>query len=299
MNEKIQNQRMAVAPSPFLPREVDLRDFPFMPLDVGRLRDSDFAAVSNADEFRAGLLLLCAAWHQLPAGSLPNDDVILARLAGYGRVQEHWLAVREGALRGWVECSDHRLYHPVISEKALTAWNRKLQQRWRTECARIKKHNQRHGSNITSPSFQDYIISKATDVPRDSNEYGEGHSIQEIVDSDRNMSITKTTTFAHSADVIHDAKNSLQIRLNELCESLNQIGITSDIHSSSWPELLEMFPDKQIIAAAISAKAKKPNSRIHINYLIPILRDQKNEIKTKKPKLETEALIDYGQGGAM
>ncbi|QHJ01642.1 hypothetical protein GT347_20180 [Xylophilus rhododendri] len=36
-----------------------------------------------------------------------------------------WKDVRSGALRGWVLCSDGRLYHPVVSEKALIAWAKK------------------------------------------------------------------------------------------------------------------------------------------------------------------------------
>ena len=70
---------MSEAPDPLVPAEVDLRDFGFMPLDVLRLRDSDLAALANGEEFKAAVLLWCAAWHQVPAASLPNDDRLLAR----------------------------------------------------------------------------------------------------------------------------------------------------------------------------------------------------------------------------
>ncbi len=110
---------------PLVPPEVDLRDFPFMPLDVVRLRDSRLAAISSGDEFMAWVLLACASWHQRPAGSLPNDDVELARLAGFGRAVREWMRVRSGALHGWVLCSDGRYYHPVVAEKAVEAWAEK------------------------------------------------------------------------------------------------------------------------------------------------------------------------------
>lgn len=114
---------------------VDLRDFVYMPLDVVRLRDSDLAAIATGDAFRAAVMLWCAAWHQVPAASLPTDDRMLARYAGYGRDVAAWSEVKDDALRGFVLCDDGRLYHPVIAEKAVEAWNAKEAQRARTSIA--------------------------------------------------------------------------------------------------------------------------------------------------------------------
>jgi hypothetical protein len=100
-----------------------------MPLYAARLRDSDFAALTSGDEFKAGVLLWCAAWTQVPAGSLPADDRILARLAGVNLGQ--WAAIKDAAIRGFVLCSDGRIYHPVISEAALDAWRARLSHRQR------------------------------------------------------------------------------------------------------------------------------------------------------------------------
>lgn len=122
--------------APLVPAEVDLRNFLEFPLDAMRLRDSDMAA-SDPVAFKAAVLLWCAAWHQLPSASLPDNDAMLARLAGYGRDVRNWRRAREkGALRGFVLCTDGRLYHPVIAEKALKAWDAKLAQRARTRDAR-------------------------------------------------------------------------------------------------------------------------------------------------------------------
>jgi hypothetical protein len=145
-------------PAPLVPADCDLRDFAFMPLDVVRLRDSDLAVTAEADEFRCAVLLWCASWHQVPAASLPDDDKILAQYAGYGRVVKEWLKVREGALRGWVKCADGRLYHAVVAEKANEAWLAKLRQRLKTECSRIKKHNERHpGADVPFPEFDAWM----------------------------------------------------------------------------------------------------------------------------------------------
>jgi hypothetical protein len=115
------------APSaePPIPANCDLRDFHFMPLDVVRLRDSALAIKATGEEFRAAVLLWCASWHQVPAGSLPDDDAELARLAGPGMTKRKWKRIRDGALHGWGACSDGRLYHPVIAEYANKAWAKK------------------------------------------------------------------------------------------------------------------------------------------------------------------------------
>jgi hypothetical protein len=129
---------------PPVPAECDLRDFAFMPLDVLRLRDSEMAAVQDAEAFRAAVLLWCASWHQVPASSLPDDQTALARLAGYGRDLKMWQRAREGgALRGWVKHADGRLYHGVVAEKANQAWKAKAAQRQRTEAARRAREEKR------------------------------------------------------------------------------------------------------------------------------------------------------------
>lgn len=148
---------LTTLPPPLTPADCDLRDFAFMPLDVVRLRDSDLAMKAEADEFRCAVLLWCASWHQVPSASLPDDDKVLAQYAGYGRVVKEWQKVRDGALRGWVKCADGRLYHPVVAEKASEAWIAKLRQRLKTECGRIKKHNERHKTNIPFPDFDTWF----------------------------------------------------------------------------------------------------------------------------------------------
>lgn len=145
---------------PLVPAEVDLRDFAFMPLDVQRLRDSDLASDETPEACWAAVLLWCASWHQVPAASIPDSEQWQAKQAGYasrGRIDPQWAKVREGALRGWVACSDGRLYHPVVAEKAREAWIGKMRQRWSTERARIKKHNDRHeGANVPMPTFEEW-----------------------------------------------------------------------------------------------------------------------------------------------
>lgn len=110
---------------PLTPPDCDLRSsgMVFMPLDVGRLMDSDQFAMATGEEFKAAMALYAKAWLQVPAASLPNDDRVLAHLAG-GYTPRRWRKVRGVALRGWILCTDGRLYHPVIAEFAHDAWEK-------------------------------------------------------------------------------------------------------------------------------------------------------------------------------
>lgn len=149
---------MEILPPPPIPSSCDLRDFQFYQIDVARLRDSELMATADAEVFRCAVLSWCYAWHQLPAGSMPDDDATLARAMGFGRDIKGWKKVRAaGGLRGWTKASDGRLYHPVVTEKVLAAWSRKLQQRWMTACARIKKCNQRNGTTVPCPDFDAWL----------------------------------------------------------------------------------------------------------------------------------------------
>lgn len=113
---------MTTPPSPLTPADCDLRDFPFMPVETDRVLKSETWIMGTGDERAAAISLWFQSWHQVPAGSLPNKDEVLAHLA----VCAKWKKVKAHALRGWVLCSDGRLYHPVVCEKVLEAWVEKL-----------------------------------------------------------------------------------------------------------------------------------------------------------------------------
>ena len=134
---------MIIRPDPPISVDVDLRGMPFMPLDVNRLRDSDLAIEATGEEFRAAVMLWCASWNQIPAGSLPNSDTALAAYAGFGRDVKGWKKLKNGALRGFVECSDDRLYHSVVTEKAMDAWAERVEYREVKDNEKARKQRER------------------------------------------------------------------------------------------------------------------------------------------------------------
>lgn len=88
-------------------------------------------------------------------------------------------------------------------------------------------------------------------------------------------------------------------RIGSLCKQLRAIGIDAAPHLNAWPDLLERYTDEQIIAAAQIAKDRKPNERIHLNYLVPILHEPPKAPVKRAPTPENFDNRDYGQGGRL
>nr|DAQ81559.1 MAG TPA: Protein of unknown function (DUF1376) [Caudoviricetes sp.] len=140
------------------PPDCNLRGLPFMPLQVQRLIELDLYLLSSGDEFKAAISLWCKSWSQLPGGSLPDDDKLLGPMSG----AKSWPKVKAVALRGWVKCSDGRLYHAVVAENALQAWDSRQdhievtgnkmtrQQRWREQLKELSAQLRAHG--VTPPA---------------------------------------------------------------------------------------------------------------------------------------------------
>lgn len=147
---------------PMTPSDCDLRDYVWMPLDCNRLLTSETWVLGNAEEKVAALTLWMKSWHQVPAGSLPNNDRMLAHMSEAG---SRWPKVREHALRGWVLCDDGRLYHPVVAEKARESWEHKQAQKARTEAARAAKAAKRQGpADRPQASAASSVTEPVTDV---------------------------------------------------------------------------------------------------------------------------------------
>ena len=152
---------------PLTPQDCDLRDYVWMPMDCNRLLSSETWVLGNAEEKVASLTLWMKSWHQVPAGSLPDNDKMLAHMSEAGA---KWPKLREHALRGWIKCSDGRLYHPVVCEKAREAWANKLAQKARTEAARAAKAARRSGlSDPPQPPPTIPVTEPVTEIATGSN----------------------------------------------------------------------------------------------------------------------------------
>lgn len=153
--------------SPLTPPDCDLRGLEYMPLLGHHLFGSEFNARASDSEWRAALTLWWAAWMQVPAASLPDDDIALCRLADLGRDMKTWRKLREVALHGFTKCDDGRLYHPVLAKQALLAWDKRIKERERKAKWRAEKTGQN------------------ADVPRDTPGTGQGQDAEVPADGTR------------------------------------------------------------------------------------------------------------------
>lgn len=137
----------AELPSPLVPADVNLRGFNGFMLDVDRLLSSELVATGSPEECWAALMLWCRSWKQNPPASLPDDEKVLAAFSGAGK---RWPKVRAVAIRGFVKCSDGRLYHRVLAKEANDAWARRKKYQARSATANSYRHGTLKGKESAS-----------------------------------------------------------------------------------------------------------------------------------------------------
>jgi uncharacterized protein YdaU (DUF1376 family) len=103
--------------------DVDCTNLDGFYLNVERLMSSELLALHGNEIIGAAVLLWCRAWKQRPAASLPDDDRINAAFARLSL--KKFREVKDAVTRGFVKCSDGRLYHVFLSKVATDAYRRK------------------------------------------------------------------------------------------------------------------------------------------------------------------------------
>jgi hypothetical protein len=125
-------------PPPPVEPHVDCSDLDGFMLNAERLMSSELLALHGSEMLGPALLLWCRAWKQRPAASLPDDDRINAAYSGLPL--KKFLKVKDAIMRGFVKCSDGRLYHRFLAAEAMKAYEKKLAFRKRraTDATRLK-----------------------------------------------------------------------------------------------------------------------------------------------------------------
>ena len=155
-------------PLPLVPPETDLRAYPFTPIFRARLFGSAFHAKVTDSEWRAGVTLWLKSWDQVPAGTLPDDEIELCRLAELGRDRRAWAKVRGGALHGWCKSADGRLHHAVVAEGVREAWEKRNK-----ASAKGKAGASKRWSTGNATTNQNHSTGIARAMPGDSNREGD------------------------------------------------------------------------------------------------------------------------------
>ena len=126
----------ATLPAPPYPAETRAKGWRFE-LDLERIEQSDTWALAPAD-LRPWLLMLWAtAWKQVPCGSLPEDDQLVAVRIGMKPTQ--FAKARSILMRGWWKADDGRLYHDTVAARVLDMLGAKGKERQRKADYRKRK----------------------------------------------------------------------------------------------------------------------------------------------------------------
>lgn len=122
---------------------IDLTGFPYMPLYIERLQKSKAWLICRRRPELAFyfLNLWMHAWHEVPAGSLEDDDDVLADAARCDL--SRWPKLKDDILRGWEKGPDGRLYHRVVVAFAEEAFAERLAHRAKTAAGRAAKEAKR------------------------------------------------------------------------------------------------------------------------------------------------------------
>jgi hypothetical protein len=116
-------------------------------LNAERLMSSELLALNGNDVLGAAIMLWCRAWKQKPAASLPDDDRVNAAFARLKVAK--FRKVKEAVLRGFIKCSDGRLYHSYLAMVATNFYDRKLAFRKKREAEARRLKNWRDSKRET------------------------------------------------------------------------------------------------------------------------------------------------------
>jgi hypothetical protein len=132
-------------PEPLTPADCDCTDLDGFMLNVERLMASELVALSSHEVIGAAVLLWCRAWKQTPAASLPDDDRINAAFAKLALPR--FRKLKGEVMRGFVKCSDGRLYHRTLAAEATKAFDRKqaFRKKRETDAERLRKWRKGEG----------------------------------------------------------------------------------------------------------------------------------------------------------
>lgn len=83
-------------------------------LDYERVEQSSTWALAGPEARPWLLMLWMTAWRQVPCGSIPTDEEVIAALIGMP--PKVWAKHRRVLLRGWAEADDGRMYHNTLVE---------------------------------------------------------------------------------------------------------------------------------------------------------------------------------------
>ena len=124
---------------------LNVQCLPYMPLQIDRLRRSKawLRCKRNPEIAFYMVNLWMRSWHEIPAGSIEDDDDVLADAARCS--PEKWDELKDDILQGW-ERRNGRVWHSTVTEIATESETKLRRNKRRTEAARETLEQKRHSS---------------------------------------------------------------------------------------------------------------------------------------------------------
>ena len=155
----------------------DLPEPPYLPdtkdkgwrfeIDLQQVQQSDTWALA-LPEIRPWLLMLwVASWQQVPCGSMPSDDKVIA--ARIGMSFDAFMVAKDVLMRGWYMASDGRLYHKTVTERVIAMLDKKKAERDRQAVYRAAVKARKDAADAAAPVAPQshYEVSSSGVVTRD------------------------------------------------------------------------------------------------------------------------------------
>ena len=305
---------------PLTPPDTDIRAVPWFKLDMLKLGHSEFLQIASNEELGAAVKLWMFAIHQVPAGSLPNNEVVLAQAAGYDHRKKAWQRVRGMALYGWTLCSDGRLYHQTVAMtvldilqslqsrqsggddamERLREQNRRRQQRFKekqresqmrrvgdSEAPEVREGTPASAAPVTvavtlaDPSGVT-LPNKELDKDKEEEKQYDNNAHNAPVTLQESLPVTLPNGRSPGAPEGFQVgqQDTIPTREGLICKRLRELGVRAAPHMVVVQEMCARFTDEHILAAAEIALERK-GAGIHIAYIAAILKDDGKTGKRK------------------
>lgn len=245
-------------------------------LDIEQIESSDTWLRARRGHMKAMLLLLWArSWQQVPCGSLPCDDELIALLLDLD--DEEFAGMKKILLRGWRKAADGRLYHPTITQRVLdmvakkdAEKNRKAEWRRRKEAeAKLAEANgQDQMSHGTSPmSHGTNPMSHGTD----GGQTGQSHG----TDDTRTRTRTRTGLDSSNPPPREEGVDCLShgTTAGQICRAMKQAGL-GDVNPSNQ-RLRTLIAAGATEGEFVAAAQQAVNAQAGFPYALTIVANER------------------------
>jgi len=142
-------------------------------IEVDRLAASDTWILIDQEVRPWALMTWVLAWQQVPCGSWPdNDDVIAARI---GCDKRFFALHRDEIMRGWILHKDGRLYHKTVTEKVICFLE--MRDKWKKKDERRRKQKQAVNSELSGESLESHQGLSGGSLPSSSSSSSSSSSV--------------------------------------------------------------------------------------------------------------------------